>query len=210
MVAGESALMRFMRVVAAGDMTDASRLLAASPALAAAHLEQGATRQATTDYYFDEIQHYVYGRDTALHVAAAGYRTQLARELVAAGADIEARNRRGAVPLHYAADGTPGSPCWNPDAQTATIAFLIESGADPNATDSRGVTPLHRAVRTRCAAAVNALLDGGADPQRKNGNGSPPLSLATQNTGRGGSGSPEAKAQQQEIVHLLELRGATS
>jgi ankyrin repeat protein len=210
MVGHESALMRFMRVVAAGDMAEASRLLAASPALAAAHLEQGATRQVATDYYFDEIQHYVYARDTALHVAAAGYRPQLARELVAAGADVSARNRRGAVPLHYAADGTPGSPCWNPDAQTATIAVLIEAGADPNVTDGRGVTPLHRAVRTRCAAAVSTLLDGGADPQRKNGNGSSPLKLATQNTGRGDSGSPQAKAQQQEIVRLLERHGATS
>jgi hypothetical protein len=28
--------------------------------------------------------------------------------------------------------------------------------------------------------------------------------LATQNTGRGGSGSPEAKAQQEQIVKLLQ------
>jgi hypothetical protein len=32
--------------------------------------------------------------------------------------------------------------------------------------------------------------------------------LATQNTGRGGSGSPEAKAQQKEIVRLLLQHGA--
>jgi hypothetical protein len=66
------------------------------------------------------------------------------------------------------------------------------------------VTPLHRAVRTRCAAAVRALLDGGADPLRANGNGSTPLKLATQTTGRGGSGSPAAKAQQEQIVQLLQ------
>jgi hypothetical protein len=30
--------------------------------------------------------------------------------------------------------------------------------------------------------------------------------LAVENTGRGGTGSPEAKAQQQEIVRLLEQR----
>jgi hypothetical protein len=66
-----------------------------------------------------------------------------------------------------------------------------------------GVTPLHRAVRTRCAAAVKALLEAGADPRRKNKRGSTPMLLATQHTGRGGSGSPEAKAQQELTVQLL-------
>jgi hypothetical protein len=33
------------------------------------------------------------------------------------------------------------------------------------------------------------------------------MKLATQNTGRGGSGSPESKAQQAEIVRLLEQHG---
>jgi ankyrin repeat protein len=73
-----------------------------------------------------------------------------------------------------------------------------------NATDKSGVTPLHRAVRTRCAAAVKALLEGRADPRRKNKSGSSPMLLATQNTGRGGSGSCEAKAQQELILQLLQ------
>ena len=103
--------------------------------------------------------------------------------------------------------GMPGSSCWNPSAQAATIACLIEAGADPNATDMGGVTPLHRAVRTRCAAAVEALLAHGADVGRENKNGSTPMLLATQTTGRGGSGSPAAKAQQEEIVRLLERHG---
>ena len=96
---------------------------------------------------------------------------------------------------------------WNPRAQAATVAYLIAAGADPNAVDTNGVTPLHRAVRTRCAAAVKALLEGGADPRRRNGNGSTAMLLATHNTGRGGSGSPEAKAQQKEIERLLEQYG---
>jgi ankyrin repeat protein len=59
-------------------------------------------------------------------------------------------------------------------------------------------------VRTRCAAAVKALLAGGANANAKNKSGSSPMQLATRNTGRGGSGAPEAKAQQIEIVRLLE------
>jgi ankyrin repeat protein len=75
------------------------------------------------------------------------------------------------------------------------VAALLAAGADPNATDKSGVAPLHRAVRTRCAAAVAALLDGGADPRLPNRRGSTPLQLANRATGRGGSGSPEAKAE---------------
>jgi Ankyrin repeats (many copies) len=80
---------------------------------------------------------------------------------------------------------------------------LIKAGADPNAIDESGVAPLHRAVRTRCAAAVEALLDGGANAFGKNKSGSMPMLLASRNTGRGGSGSPEAKALQEEIFRLL-------
>jgi ankyrin repeat protein len=209
MVADESALMLLTRAIAAGDVPTALRLLAASPSLASAQLEVGASRQAANDFFLDEIRHYVYAGDTALHIAAASYRLPVARELVSSGADVGAKNRRGAQPLHYAADGGPGSASWDPDAQAATIAYLIDAGADPNATDSSGVAPLHRAVRTRCAAAVNALLDGGADPRRGNKNGSTPMSLASQNTGRSGSGSPQSKEQQREIMRLLVVRCAT-
>jgi ankyrin repeat protein len=201
--------MALTRSIAAGDVVGAAQLLAASPSLANAQLKHGASRQESTDYFLVEIQHYVYAGDTALHVAAASYQPEIARALVAGGADVGTRNRRGAQPLHYAADGGPGAANWNPDAQAATIAYLIEAGADPNAVDSSGVAPLHRGVRTRCAAAVSALLDAGADPRRPNRNGSTPLQLATQNTGRGGTGTPESKAQQSDIVRLLGLYGAT-
>ena len=203
------AFMVFVRAVVAGDAAAAARLLAASPELATAGAEEGATRRGAQAYFLHEIGHYLYGGDTALHVAAAGYRQEIAQRLIAAGADVRARNRRGAEPLHYAADGSPGSRAWDPDAQAATIACLIAAGADPNAVDNSGVAPLHRAVRTRCAAAVKALIEHGADVRRANRNGSTPLQLARRNTGRGGSGSPEAKAQQGEIVRLLAQHGAS-
>jgi hypothetical protein len=209
MAAGDSGLMALVRAIVAGDSAAALRLLAASPVLATARAEKGATRLAAKSFYLDEIGHYLYAGDTALHIAAAAYQLEIVRKLIAMGGDVRARNRRGAEPLHYAADGAPGSRTWNPTAQAATVGCLIEAGADPNTVDQSGVTPLHRAVRTRCAAAVSALLDGGADARRKNKSGSTPMRLATLNTGRGGSGSPESKAQQEEIARLLEQHGAT-
>jgi ankyrin repeat protein len=204
----ESALMALIRAIVADDTAAALRVLVASPALASARLAHGATRQTAKDYYLAGLGHYLYAGDTPLHVAAAAYRKEIVHELIARGADVRAKNRRGAEPLHAAANGLPGSPTWNPRAQTATIACLLAAGADPNAGDKGGATPLHRAVRTRCAAAVRVLLDGRADARRKNKRGSTPMSLARQNTGRGGSGSSAAKAQQKEIVRLLERHGA--
>ena len=208
MGSGDAALLALVQAIVAGDHETASALLAASPDLALSSIEGGATRQAAAEWHLAEIGHYLYAGDTALHVAAAAYRPDVVRSLLSSGADVTATNRRGAQPLHYAADGSPASPAWNPDAQAATISSLIAAGADPNAGDKSGVTPLHRAVRTRCAAAVRALLDGGADAGRPNGNGSTPVQLAQWTTGRGGSGSPEARAQQDEIVRLLHDRGA--
>ena len=203
----DSALRRLMKAITSGDGPAALDMLSASPALATAALKQGATRAAATDNFLTEISHYVYAGDTALHVAAAAHRPEIARTLIDLGADVAARNRRRATPLYYAADGSPGSPRWNPAHQAETIAVLIASGADPNASDKNGVTPLHRAVRTRSAAAVSALIDGGADPRRQNGNGSTAIMLATRQTGRSGSGSPEAKAQQVEIIRLFDSHG---
>jgi hypothetical protein len=200
----DAALMRMVKAIVAGDAAAVAKLLATNPTLANAHFTQGATRQNAKTYFVDAIGRYIMAGDTALHVAAGAYRKGIAQMLLAAGADIRAKNRRGAEPLHSAAVGRPGSRGWNPHAQAATIVCLIAAGADPNALNIDGVAPLHVAVRTRGAAAVQALVGGGADPRRQNKNGSTPMGLATLTTGRGGAGSPEAKAQQAEIVQLLD------
>lgn len=201
-------LLALLRLIASREAPSVLRQLAESPWLARQAIEVGATRDVERAYYFEPIAHYAYAGDTPLHMAAAAYDTSIAAELVSSGANVSARNRRGAEPLHYAADGVPGSDAWDPGAQFATVELLIAAGANPNAADKSGVGPLHRAVRTRCAAAVQALLVNGADALRSNRSGSTPLHLAVQNTGRGGSGSAAARGEQGQIIRLLLAHGA--
>jgi ankyrin repeat protein len=204
----DAELLASFRLIASGDRDEFAPQLAASPALATAAIRIAASREDAETFFLTEIRHYVYAGDTALHVAAAAYAKPIAVSLGKHGANVSARNRRGAEPLHYAADGAPGNDFWNPSAQASVIAYLIERGADPNALDNSGVAPLHRAVRTRSAAAVRALLEHGANVRAPNKRGSTPLHLAVQNTGRSDSGAEEAKDQQREIIAVLLEHGA--
>ena len=199
-------VLTLIRAIGSRDFIEAQHLLAVTPELALESVDAGATRQEATSYFFEEIRHYVYAGDTALHIASAAHHPDLVSKLLDHGADVAARNRRGAQALHYAADGAAGSD--DPGGQAAVIALLVAAGADPNAKDKSGVAPLHRAVRDRCSDAVRALLESGADPDLTNKSGSSPMKLATLTTGKSGSGSRRAREQQAMIIELLESRGA--
>jgi len=160
--------------------------------------------------YDSKIFHWIYVGDTALHLAAAGYRVEIVRLLVAAGANPNAAtNHRRSTPLHYAADGFISGPAWDAKRQVQTIGCLLDNGADIHSQDKNGATPLHRAVRTRCAAAVKFLLSAGSDPAIRNKPGSTPFHLAVQNTGRGGSGAPVAIDAQREIIKSFLFCGVS-
>ena len=197
-------LLAFMRAISDGHRDTSTGLLATAPELATARLITNATKATADDFLLSQHHMQLYSGDTALHVAAGAHDVVLARKLVFAGADVRARNRRGAEPIHAAVIGVPGSTCWAPRRQVEVIRYLIEAGADPEAMAAGGVTPLLRAVRNRCSAAVAALLDAGVDPHRRNTSGSSALDLARLTTGRGGTGSPEAKTEQARIIRLLE------
>ena len=198
-MAGTTDLTRLLVAIAKLDHKAAVDLLNATPSLATAGLAR------RDEFFLAERLAQVYQGDTALHAAGFSYDPDMARELITRGADIRARNRRGAQPLHAAVIGVPDSPSWNPTRQRDVILTLIEAGADPNAAAAGGVTPLHRAVRNRCSAAVEALLRAGADPRLQNDSGSTPSDLAHWTTGRGGTGASAAKAEQRVILELLEI-----
>jgi len=123
-------VLALVRAIVRGNAPEVAKLLGTSPSLAQQSLALGATREGAPDFFFEEIGHYLYGGDTPLHAAAAGYRREIAKELLKNGASVAAINRRVPAPLHYAADGGP---------QAEMVTLLIKAGADPNPLDKSGV-----------------------------------------------------------------------
>jgi len=77
-----------------------------------------AARVSKAKLYDQKIYHWLYVGDTALHLAAAGYRVEIVRLLLAFGSDPKASmNMRHSGPLHYAADGYINGPDWDPERQ---------------------------------------------------------------------------------------------
>ena len=91
-----------------------------------------------------------------MHVAAAMAEDRAEiDELVAGGADPDARDAGGCAPLHYAADN-------NSVGEVARALF--DAGADPEAREGYGRKPLDYAISSSNAAFIEAALDAGADP----------------------------------------------
>lgn len=181
------------------DRVSAGKLIRENP-----HLSTALTDRARL--YESKIVHWLYAKDSALHLAAAGHRAVIVGMLLTAGADPDsACNHRRSRPLHYAADGFQNRP-FDPVKQVETLRRLLNAGADLHAVDKNGATALHRAVRTRSAAAVKFLLSAGSDPTARNHSGATPFHLAVQNTGRGGTGDPAVKAAQRRIIQSMLRR----
>ena len=108
------------------DRPKVKTLLKSDRGLAASRIEKA-------KLYKTKIFHWIYVGDTPLHLAAAGYRIEIARLLLAASADpMAAANHRRSGPLHYAADGYITGSAWDPHRQVKMIRFLLDAGADVN------------------------------------------------------------------------------
>lgn len=107
------------------------------------------------------------GGSTPLHHAAAFSTPAVMKALLDAGADIEAANRFGQRPLHWAF------------ADVDRTALLLERGADVNSLPNDHRTALYlTASQRKTDAVMKLLLAKGADPNRATSNGRTPLMAA--------------------------------
>jgi ankyrin repeat protein len=107
---------------------------------------------------------------TPLHLAAFFGFPDIAADLLAAGADVQARSRNAMhnTPLHAAVAG----------GSTAVARALLEHGADVNAPQEAGWTPLHGAAQGGNAELVQLLIAAGASVRARADNGQTPADLA--------------------------------
>ena len=101
---------------------------------------------------------------------AANANPQVVAELLRAGANANARDKRSRTPLHAAA-------AYSSDP--AVIVTLLEAGADIHARDQDGRTPLHAAGGySHTPAIIAVLVKSGADPEARDQYGDTPVHWA--------------------------------
>jgi Ankyrin repeats (many copies) len=98
--ANDTKLMAPVKSIVSGNTAQVLQMIEAAPDLVRKSAITGASREAASQYFFPEIRHFLYAGDTALHMAAAGFKFELGQVLIDRGADCAAKNRRGAEPLH--------------------------------------------------------------------------------------------------------------
>lgn len=126
------------------------------------------------------------GERRALHIAAIHAEAEICNLLIAAGADIEARDNFGETALGWAALRKP---------RAQIVKLLLQAGADPDGKFKGGVTPLMRAAEEGSCVAAEALAQAGANLNVQNDAGSTALHIAAE---KGDSG----------MVRMLVMLGA--
>ena len=91
--------------------------------------------------------------------------------LIAAGADVDARDDRNNTALHLAADA----------GRAAMVSLLIQATASLNVKNNGGAAPLHLAANAGHVAVVSLLIQATASLNVRNNTGETPLHLAVFN-----------------------------
>lgn len=105
----------------------------------ALHRDRGATVVLVSHETGEE------GGWTPLHRAAYGGDADTIKDLVAAGADVDARDQNGMTPLHGAAL----------EGHVNVVKVLVAAGADVRARDKNGVTPTDLAENKEILKLLN-------------------------------------------------------
>ena len=107
------------------------------------------------------------------------------RVLLQHGVNVNAQDKYGKTPLHWAAE----------NGNTAAVEVLLMAGANVNLEKLYGATPLHRAAWKGHQEVAQRLIDGGAYVNLQTEDGSTPLHRA-------------AMEGRKEVAQLLIDRGA--
>lgn len=135
--------------------------------------------------------------DAALISATEGDEARIVPVLLAAGADVHARNEQGETALIRAA-----TYYWY-DAGQPDVRALLDAGADANARDMNGDTALLKAAVGNEPKTIQLLLSRGADAKAQNIKGESVMSLLQTRIANLKRDTPE-KTQLEEIVELLK------
>ena len=123
-------------------------------------------------------------RHLNLYEAAESGDIEAVKQHLAAGADVNAIDRRGWTPLHQADVRKKRSGGWTPLHYAAygghkeIAELLIDNNADVSAKDQHRTTPLHYVVAGGHKKAAELLIGKGADVNTKDAAGMTPLDFA--------------------------------
>lgn len=116
---------------------------------------------------------------TALHEAAKAGQLEVVKELVRRSAHVNAINRSGCTPLHFA------TLCKDKQSALDTVGVLLQAGGHVNAMSERMDTPLHFASYCQpaplCGEVCRRLLEERALVNSRNRNSESPLLNAVLN-----------------------------